>query len=99
MRDFEFPLRLLGYDAPELNEGGEEAKAWLEDEILGQEVNVLIDSENRVGKYGRLLGHVVYQGLDVGQSMFYLGYVKEFDQRNEGEISDLGMWINPSQWF
>ena len=55
-RDFDFPLRFLDIDAPELNEGGEETRDWLKDQILGEEVEIKINKRNRVGKYGRLLG-------------------------------------------
>ena len=51
-RDFDFPVRLLDIDAPELNEGGDVAKMWLKGRIEGEEVMVVIDRNNRVGKYG-----------------------------------------------
>lgn len=85
-RDFVFPLRLLDIDAPELNEGGDEAREWLESEVLGREVYILIDPVRRVGKYGRLLGRVLSSGLDMGESMMHLGLVRSFDGRNEGVV-------------
>ena len=85
-RDFTFPIRLLDIDAPELSEGGEEAGEWLRSKILGKEVDVLIDSSNRVGKYGRLLGRVFSLGLDVGEEMQHLGLVSAFGEKDEGAV-------------
>lgn len=88
-RNFDFPLRLLDIDAPELNEGGDVATAWLKSRLLGQDIRVLIDRSNRVGKYGRLLGQVVHMGGNVGDEMKYLGLVTEFGKKNEGHVPDL----------
>ena len=86
-RDFDFPLRLLDIDAPELNEeGGEESKKWLEDQILDAQVEVLINKNNRVGKFGRLLGKIFYKGLILNDMSMMLGYSKPFASRDEGEI-------------
>ena len=88
-RDFDFPLRFLGIDAPEMNAGGEITRDWLKGKILGQEIDVLIDPKQRVGKYGRLLGKVLYRGLDLGEEELNLGLAKDFNSRYEGDI------INP----
>ncbi len=66
-RDFTFPVRLAYINAPELNEGGRESKSWLEGQILDKEVLVKINPDNRVGKFGRIIGNVI---LD-GESMSY----------------------------
>lgn len=87
-RDFQFPLRLLDIDAPEMNAGGEVARDWLIAKIQGAEVLVEIDNENRVDKWGRLLGRIIHTGMDVAEEMFWLGLVKPFNQRHEGEIID-----------
>ena len=42
-RDFDFPLRFLGIDSPEMSEGGEEAKQWLKGNIEGEDVEIIID--------------------------------------------------------
>src|SRR5210317_1760499 len=55
-RDFDFPLRMLNIDAPELSEGGNDARDWVKARVEGKEVYVEIDNDQRVGKYGRLLG-------------------------------------------
>jgi len=67
-RDFHFPIRFSNILAAELNEkGGKESQSWLENQILNQEVEIIIDQKNRVGKWGRLLGKVRYKGLDMGE--------------------------------
>lgn len=89
-RDFDFPLRLLDIDAPEMSEGGEVAREWLKNKVLGQQVRILINSKNRVGKYGRLLGKVFYRGMDVGQEEVYLGLASPFGLKKEGEVPNIG---------
>ena len=66
-RDFTFPIRLAYIDAPELSEGGAESKSWLEEQILGEEVLIVINPDNRVGKVGRIIGNVIFGG----ESMSY----------------------------
>jgi len=88
-RDFDFPMRFLDIDAPEMNAGGVKARDWLSNEILGEEVMVSIDPKNRVDKWGRLLGRIMYVGLDMGNTMLRLGLVLPFDRRREGEIPTL----------
>ena len=78
MRDFDFPLRFLGIDAPEMNAGGEEARDWLSSRILNKTVQILINQKQRVGKFGRLIGIVFDRGMDIGREMQYLGLVAEF---------------------
>ena len=51
-RDFNFPLRFLDIDAPEMSEGGDIAKEWLTNRLLGEHIKVEINKKNRVGKYG-----------------------------------------------
>ena len=97
-RDFDFPLRFLNIDSKELNEGGEETKEWLKDKILNQSVQVLINSKNRVGKYGRLLGRILFNGMDVGEEEIYLGLAKPFDSRNEGKIDKMDKTFSLRQW-
>ncbi len=98
-RDFNFPLRLLDIDAPELNAGGEVARDWLKNLVEGSLVSVKIDFNNRVGKYGRLLGKIVFNGLDVGQEMLFLGLVVPFGRKNEGGVPLLSKLFDFKQWF
>lgn len=67
-RDFNFPIRFAYIDAAELNEGGERTRDWLKEKILGEEVDILINNKNRVDKWGRLLGQVVFMGEDLGEA-------------------------------
>jgi len=96
-REFDFPLRLLDIDAPELSEGGSEAKEWLNSQLLGAEVQVLIDSSNRVGKYGRLLGRILKNGLSIGDEMLYLGLVVPFGLKNEGAVPSFGKLMKEAE--
>lgn len=92
-RDFDFPLRFLDIDAPELGEGGEVTRDWLKERLEGEEVAVLIDPENRVGKYGRLLGRIVHRGMDIGQEEVYLGLAVPFGFKKEGAIRDPAYYL------
>ena len=66
-RDFDFPIRFSNILAAELNEkGGIESQSWLESQILGEEVEIIINQKKRVGKWGRLLGEVRHNGFDMG---------------------------------
>lgn len=85
-RDFDFPLRLSGIDAPELNAGGEEAKEYLKTRVEGSECLVVIDGSNRVGRYGRLVGDLVVDGQSLSDEMVSLGLVREFDSRDDGVV-------------
>lgn len=87
-RDFDFPLRLAGIDAPELNAGGEVARDWLKKRIEGDNVLILIDQDNRVEKWGRLLGQVLHGGLDISQTEVDLNLAVPFEERGD-EIDDI----------
>ena len=86
-RDFDFPLRISKINAKEMNEGGEEAKAWLTGLLLNEEIDIILDPE-RVEKWGRLLGEVRHNGLDVGEQLIFLGFATTWDNRHEGKIRD-----------
>ncbi len=74
-RDFDFPIRFLGIDAPELDQtGGKESKDWLEKQILGREVLIKIDPKNRVGKWGRILGTIISGGANLNEQSLMQGY-------------------------
>ena len=90
-RDFDFPLRFLSVDAPELNTGipGEEAKNFLAEMVEGEQVIVKIDRFNRVGRYGRLLGDIVIDGIVVSDIMQQLGFALPFGRRREGSIDSI----------
>ena len=89
-RDFDFPVRFLDTNAPELNEeGGHESQAWLENKLLREMVTVNIDRSNRVGKFGRLLGNIIHSGMSVNEESVRMGWATPFDQRNEGKIENI----------
>jgi endonuclease YncB( thermonuclease family) len=92
-RDFVFPLRLADIDAPELNAGGETARDWLRAKVEGREVTVLVDPSNRVDKYGRLLGSLLFLGLELGEEMVHLGLVVPFGSRLEGVVRDVAYYV------
>ncbi len=67
-RDFDFPIRFSNINAAELDEkGGPESQSWLESQILGEEVEIIVNPKNRVEKWGRLLGQVRHKGFDMGE--------------------------------
>jgi len=99
MRDFDFPVRFLDINAPEMSEGGGEARDYLKGVIEGEEVELQIDPNQRVGKYGRLLAKIISLGMDMGETMMRLGLAKSFENRNEGQIPDLNKETRIEQWL
>jgi len=86
-RDFDFPVRMLDIDAPEIKtEDGDRAKNWLEERILNEDVTIRIKREKRVGKFGRLLGRIIHGGIDLNEMSISMGLATKFDNRNEGQI-------------
>lgn len=86
-RPFDFRVRLTNIAAPERNEvGGRESQRWLSDQILGEEVDILINPRLRVGKWGRLLGEIVHRGLSMNELSLTLGYSVPFGERQSGTI-------------
>jgi len=93
-RDFDFPIRFLNNAAPELNEkGGVESQAWLEQRILGKEVEIHINPKTRVEKWGRLLGAVYVGGSNVGEESIFLGHSVAWEDRAEGLIPNFAKEI------
>ena len=98
-RDFDFPLRFLDIDAPELNEGGAETRDWLHEQIHGEIVEIKINRNNRVGKFGRLLGKVVSRGIDMGEAQLRMGISKAFGRKDEESIPPIDKVFSIKQWF
>jgi endonuclease YncB( thermonuclease family) len=73
-RDFDFPIRLANINAAEIKEGGSASKNFLENQILGEEVLVLINENNRIGKWGRILGEIIHMGQNINQMSMDWGY-------------------------
>ena len=99
MRDFDFPVRFLDINAKEMSEGGEEAKEYLIGVVEGEEVELRIDPNQRVGKYGRLLARIISLGMDVGEMMKNIGLATSFENRNEGKIPDINKSLRMEQWL
>ncbi len=81
-RDFDFPIRMLDVAAPERKEtGGIEARAWLTNQILGKMVNIIINPKIRVGKWGRILGHIVHGGINMNYALIDNGLAIPWEDR------------------
>ena len=89
LRDFDFPVRLSDIAAPELSaKGGLESQQWLENKLLGREIDIIIDYHNRVDKWGRLLGKVYAGGFNISEESIIMGHAVPWDQLGEGDIID-----------
>ena len=99
-RDFDFPIRMIGIDAIELkDEGGKEAQEWLEDQLLDEDIRILIDPRQRIGKWGRLLGIVTHMGLNINELSMNVGNAVPFNERHRGQTPDLDKMLNLKQWL
>lgn len=97
-RDFDFPLRFSNISARELVEKPERdtssqlcadgitSRDWLESKILNEKVEIKIDKNNRVEKFGRLLGQVSFMGLDMGEESITQNMSVPWANRNDGKI-------------
>ena len=73
-RDFTFPIRMSNLMAPELNEkGGVRSRNHLKGLIEGAMVEIFLEDE-RVEKWGRLLGKIKHKGFDIGEQMLADGF-------------------------
>ena len=73
-RRFLFPVRLLDVYAPEKNTwDGRRGRDWLKRKLEGKEVELVINQRNRVGKWGRLLAVVMFEGKSVNQELLNEG--------------------------
>ncbi len=88
-RDFDFPIRISNMNAAEMNEkGGERSRERLRSLIEGRTIEVIVNKNNRVGKWGRLLGEVRERGFDIGTQMIEEGFAVGLDEEQPG-IKDL----------
>lgn len=77
-------VRMDSIAAPELDKvGGIESKKWLEGRILKKDVEIAINEENRVGKWGRIIGTVIHQGLNVNYESIEAGKSIPFEEAQE----------------
>jgi len=99
-RDFDFSMKLTNLQAPELWEaGGIESRDWLAEKILGEEVDVVINPAERVEKWGRLLGNIIFQGVDVGEESVNTGHGKWWWDKEEGKFPDLNKELDTRIWL
>ena len=97
-RDFKFPIRLANINAPEMSEPeGRESKYWLKDQINGKEVEVLINKKNRVGKYGRLIGQILFNGSNLNEEALTLRTAVAFG--TDDFIPDFNRDIRREKWL
>jgi len=75
-------IRLYGINAPEIRGDeawlGVESKNWLSSKVLNREI-VLKTVYDRRGKFGRLLGEVWLDSVNINQKMVEQGLAKEVD--------------------
>ena len=87
-RKFLFPVRLVDIYAPEKNTWeGRRGKAWLKSKIQGQEVELIIDQRNKVGKWGRLLAIIMHNGSNINEELIQEGYaISPAEAEREAEL-------------
>ena len=92
-RNFDFPVRLLDINAPERGTTeGEESKSWLREKIEGEDVEIRINPNNRVEKWGRLLGEIFFQGMSINEELIRERKAVIFgDKTFEQEMEDI--WV------
>lgn len=86
-RNFDFPLRMIKIDAPDEGSEREVSKRWLEEQILGEEVEIALDKA-RIDKWGRVLGDVIHQGRSMANLSLDLGYSVPFGDRGAHTIPE-----------
>lgn len=97
-RDFDFPLRLSMIAAPEMDEvGGAKSRNWLEKEILGEEVDIIL-AKKRVEKWGRLLGAIYFMGRCINKESMEAGYSVAWEARAGHGIPDFNKQMENTRW-
>ncbi len=84
-RDKPVVIRFFDTAAPELDEkGGVESRNWLEKQIMGEEVQVIIRPKLRVGKWGRIIGEIIHMGMNINKMSIEAGHAVEFEKEGGG---------------
>jgi len=79
------PIRLLGINSPEKKENGYlEAKEFLEKNILGEEIKIVYSSE-KFDKYGRKLGYIFFEDVNINLESVRNGYSNIYFPFNKNE--------------
>ncbi len=74
-------VRMANLAAPELDErGGPASQSFLEKEILGKEVEIVL-TKQRVEKWGRLLAYVIFRGMNMEEHIINFGHGVSWDER------------------
>ena len=108
-------IRLLGIDAPELKmDGGNESQRHLENLIRSgnNQVRIYYLSKKKFDRYGRIIGKVVTNDIDVNRQMvldghawFYRNYQKDVMPKDrvlyqesmyEAQRAKRGLWAQPN---
>lgn len=108
-------IRLLGIDAPELKmEGGNASRRHLENLIRSgnNQVRIYYLSKKKFDRYGRIIGKVVTNNIDVNRQMvldghawFYRNYQKDVMPKDrvlyqeamyEAQRTKRGLWAQPN---
>ena len=78
-------IRFFDTAAPELDEkGGPESRSWLEKQIMGEEVQVIIRPKLRVGKWGRIIGEIIHMGMNINKMSMEAGHSVKFQKEGGG---------------
>ncbi len=81
-REKPIKVRLADIDAAEIDEkDGIKSRNWLEKQIMGKEVRVVINPGIRVEKWGRILGRIIHMGMDINQMSMDFGFSVPFAER------------------
>ena len=84
--DFDVPFRILDINAPEMNEiGGILSRDYLKKRLLGKKVTVIL-GEQKIEKWGRMLGNILSDGMDIGEELILMGFATPFDDREDGKF-------------
>ena len=67
--------------------------------ILKEIRSLLINRNNRVGKFGRLLGAVFFGGMNINKASIRAGKATPFERRNEGKIPNLNKELLIEKWL
>ena len=77
-------IRLCGIDTPELRgderEDGLRVKQFVKELLLNQEIR-LYTIKNRTGKYGRYVGIIVHEGVNVNQLLLNNGMAQPYKEK------------------
>ena len=72
-------VRFIDTQAPEMDmPGGKESRSWLEEQIMNEEVDIIIKPKLRVGKWGRIIGRIIFMGMDINRMSLESGHAVPF---------------------